>query len=214
VGPGVGLSNRLPVGYDWSVAHVRRWLPFAAAVLATALLASGVGVAANRLATPRSQPVPQLKTVSPAALTRLGLSLAAAPQPAYCGVAAAAVSQGWLRPGSAGCPISRDAAESTARRPGSGRVVESVLGLVSSNRIASVGHDHLAWLVVVQQSTGACQQSGGWSLCVGAARGFGWTQLALVDGHGAGTFSTLRLAPMGGQPPPRYPRQPATQLGA
>jgi hypothetical protein len=182
------------------VAHCRRWLPLAVAALATALLAGGFGLAANQLAAPRSQPAPHLKTVSTAALTRLGLSLSAPSLPPYCRVTEAAAGQGWLRAGSAGCAISRDAAESAARRGGSPRVVESVLASVTSTRTATIGHHHLAWLVVVQQSLGACQQNGGWSICVGGARGFGWNQLALVDAHDGGLFSTLRLSPMGGRP--------------
>ena len=185
-----------------AVAHWRRWLPLAVAALATALLAGGFGLAANRLATPRPQPVPQLATVSPATLARLGLRLTAPSLPAYCGVADAAVSQGWLRSGSAGCAISREAAESAARQGGNARVVESVLTSVTSSRTSAIGRDRLAWLVVIQQSLGACQQNGGWSICVGGPRGFGWNQLGVVDAHGAGLLGTLRLSPMGGRPPP------------
>jgi hypothetical protein len=194
------------------MAQLRRWLPLAVAALVTVLLAGGFGVAANQVATPRAQPPPQLKTVSTAALTRLGISLGAASQPPYCGVAEAAVGQGWLRSGSAGCAISRDAAESTARRGGTAQVVESVLATVTSTRVPAIGHDHLAWLVVVQQSFGACQQNGGWSVCVGGGRGgIGWNQLALVDAHGAGLFSVLRLSPVVGRPQQVFP--PGAMLG-
>lgn len=188
------------------MAHWRRWLPLAAAALATVLLAGGFGLAANQLATPRRHAAPQLTTVPASALTRLGLSLEAPSLPPYCSVTDAAVSQGWMQAGSAGCAISRDAAESAARRGGGARVVESVLASVTSTRTAAIGHDHLAWLVVIQQSLGACQQNGSWSICVGGSRGFGWNQLALVDAHGGGLFSTVRLSPMGARPPQTVPR--------
>ena len=187
------------------MAHVRRWLPFAAATLVTALLASGVGLAANRLAAPAPPPAPQLKTVTPAMLDRVGISLTPASQPAYCGVAAAAVAQGWLRQGSAGCAISQESAEAAARRGGGARVVESVLALVSSTRISGIGRDHMAWLVVVQQPVRTCQQSGGWATCLGPTRSFSWSQIALVDAHGGGILNTLRLIPTGVRPVQPFP---------
>jgi hypothetical protein len=192
------------------VAHLRRWLPLAVAAVATALLAAGVGVAANQFAAPRSQPAPQLKTVPATALTRLGISLSAASQPPYCGVADAAMGRGWLRQGSAGCAIDRDSAESSARRGGSARVVESVLAFVTSSRNTAIGRDRLAWLVVVQQAVMPCQQSG-W-VCLGPARTFGWSQLVVVDAHGGGLVGTLRLSPMGGARPPQI-LPPSTLLG-
>lgn len=188
------------------MANLRRWLPLAVAALATVLLAMGVGLAASQLATPRTQPPPQLKTVPPTTLARLGISLAAASQPPYCGLADSAVGHGWLRSGSAGCAIGREAAESTARQGGAARVVESLLAFVTSTRAAAIGRDHLAWLVVVQQTLGACQQSGGWSLCVGTGRGgFGWNQLAVVDAHSGGLLGVLRLSPLVGRPQPVLP---------
>ena len=45
------------------VAQMRRWLPFTVAALATVLLAAGFGFAVDQLATPHTQPAPQLKTV-------------------------------------------------------------------------------------------------------------------------------------------------------
>ncbi|HXM57618.1 MAG TPA: hypothetical protein VOB72_19630 [Candidatus Dormibacteraeota bacterium] len=192
------------------MAHLRRWLPLAVATLATALLAAGTGVAANQFAAPRPQPAPQLKTVPAAALSRLGISLSAASQPPYCGVAGAAMGRGWLRQGSAGCAIDRDTAESAARRGSSARVVESLLAFVTSTRNTAIGRDRLGWLVVVQQSAIPCQQSG-WG-CLGAVRGFGWSQLAIVDAHGGGLLGTLRLSPIGGGRPPQM-LPPSAMLG-
>lgn len=183
------------------VARWGRWLPFAVAAIATALLAGGVGLGADRLALPRVEPTPQLRTVPAATLVRLGLSLAPASQPPYCGVADVAVGRGWLRTGSAGCAIDRDAAEAAAGQGASVRVLESVLASVTSTRSSAIGQAHLAWLVVIQQLPSLnCQQAGGRTTCVGVtASGFGWNQLAVVDAHSGGVVGTLRLTP-GGRP--------------
>jgi hypothetical protein len=178
------------------VAPLRRWLPFAAAALATVLLAGGFGLAASRLASPRSQPVPQLRTVSAATLARIGVTVSAPVQPAYCGIADAAVGQGWIQAGSAGCAIDQATAEASARQGGGARVVESLLAQVSSTRVAAIGHDRLTWLVVTQQSFSACQQPAtGWSICLGGRGGFAWSQLVLVDAHSASIVNSIRLTP-------------------
>jgi hypothetical protein len=177
-----------------AVPPVRRWLPLAVAALATALLATGSGVAANQLAAPRSQPAPQLRTVSAATLAGLGLTLSAAAAPPYCGLASAAASHGWLRPGAVACPISRGRAESAARQDGRSNVVESVLALVTSRSTPAIGRDHLTWLVVTQRTTGICQSTTqGWPVCLGL-RGLAWNQLVLVDAYTAGVVHTLRLS--------------------
>jgi hypothetical protein len=179
------------------VAQLRRWLPFGAAAIATVLLAGGFGLAASQLSASRSRAAPQLRTVPVSTLDRLGVSLAAAVQPPYCGLAGGAVQQGWLHAGSAGCAIPRAAAETAAGRGGNMRILESVLAAVTSTRVAAIGRDHLAWLVVTQGASNLCRQSStGFAVCIGP-RGVGWTQLVLVDAHGAGIFSSLRLTPGG-----------------
>ena len=188
------------------VGHWGRWAPLAVAALATALLAGGVGLAADRLATPRVEPTPQLRTVSAATLVRLGLSLAPASEPPYCGVADAAVGQGWLRAGSAGCAIGRDTAEAASGQGASVRVLESLLASVTSTRSSTIGRAHLAWLVVLRQMpTLNCQQAGSRMTCAGiTGASFGWNQLAVVDAHSGGVLGTLRLNPgrsSGGAPP-------------
>lgn len=178
------------------MAPLRRWLPLAAAALATVLLAGGFGMAADRLASPRSQPVPQLRTVSAATLARIGVSVSAPVEPAYCGVADAAVGRGWIQAGSAGCAIDQVTAEASARQGGGARVIESLLAQVTSTRVAAIGHDRLAWLVVTQQSFSACQQPAtGWSICLGGRGGFVWSQLVLVDAHSAAIVNSVRLSP-------------------
>ena len=180
------------------MTRARRWLPVAAAAVATVVLATGFGLTASQLATPRAQNAPHLKTVSTAALSRLGISLSAHAQPVYCGLAGVAASRGWLRQGAAGCAISRDAAESAARQGRSGRVLESVLALVNSTRLSSLGRDLLAWVVVAQQPLGACRiQIAGASICASRG-GFTWTQIVLVDAYRAGVLSRLRVSAVGG----------------
>jgi hypothetical protein len=195
------------------VAQMRRWLPLAVATLATVLLAGGFGFAVNLFATPRPQPIPQLKTVPVASLSRLGITLAAPTQPLYCGVTGAVAGQGWLPTGAAGCAVSQSTAESAARQGGSGRVVESVLAQVTSTRLTAAVHDLLAWVVVTQQTRAAnCIQGvGGFKFCAGAATrtGLTWTQIVIVDAHSGGVITQLLLAPIGGgRTRPGYQRPP------
>jgi hypothetical protein len=184
------------------VTRTRRWLPFAVATLATLLLAGGFGLAVDRLATPQVRPAPTLKTVPAATLNRLGIRLSAPSQPLYCDVAGEVVSRGWLRSGSGGCAISQRSAEAAARQGGANaRVVESVLALVTSSRVTTVGRDLLAWVVVTQQSVSSnCVQGvGGYSFCVGSGRsGFNWSQIVIVDAHSGGVVNQQRLNPVGG----------------
>jgi hypothetical protein len=198
------------------VAQTRRWLPFAVATLATVLLAGGFGLAIDRLAAPHAQPAPQLKTVTPAALNRLGITITAPSQPLYCGVAGAIVSHGWLRSGTGGCAISQRDAEASARQGGNARVVESVLALVSSSRVSALGHDLLAWVVVTQQTTARSSCAQGASLvCVtnGNRGAFSWTQLVVVDAHTGGIVNQTRLSPAGGRGWP-YPMPGTVSSGA
>lgn len=182
----------------------RRWLPFVGAALATMVLAGGFGFAANQFAAPRAQPAPHLKTVSTATLTKLGITLSAPVQPVYCGVAGVAVSHGWLRQGAAGCAISQASAVSAASQGRSGQVLESVLALVDSTRLTAVGREHLAWVVVAQQSLGACPvQISGLSLCPSPKR-FTSTQVVLVDAYGGGVFTRFRVSALGGRAAPAY----------
>jgi hypothetical protein len=180
------------------VAQMRRWLPFAVATLATVLLAGGFGLGVDQLATPHAQPSPHLKTVPAATLSRLGITLSAPAQPLYCGVAGAIVSHGWLSSGSGGCAISQTDAESAARQGGNGRVVESVLALVSSSHMSALGHDVLAWVVVTQQSLGCTPNVGAYRVCVSFRGGVAWTQLVVVDGHSGGIVNQTRLSPTAG----------------
>jgi len=183
------------------VTQVRRWLPVGVAALLTTLFAGGFGLAVDQLLTTRPQEVPQLRTVTPGGLDRLGITLAAPIQPPYCGVAHAVVRQGWLGSGSAGCAIARPAAEAAAMQGGTIRVMESLLAQVTSTRTSAIGHDHLAWLVVTQQTHNPCQQPASVSsLCIGVA-GFAWNQLVVVDAYGGAIVTRLRLSPMGRQSP-------------
>jgi hypothetical protein len=145
-----------------------RWTVFLVALVASTLLAVGLGVAASRLG-PSSTAPPRLQTVSAAALSRSGLTVTAAAQPAYCGAEQAAAQARWLPDGAAGCPVGRDVAEAAALRAGPGRVVESALVRASRSAVGERWRDRLAWLVVVHG--GAVVTAGG--TCVRTGAGIG-----------------------------------------
>jgi hypothetical protein len=124
------------------------WRFFVAALAASAVIAVGFGLTVDDLLA-GSQPAPQLRSVSAAALASAGLTLGPATQPPYCGAAERAASSGWVRVGAGGCAISRAAAERAAAL-GSRQVVESVLARVTTSDRQPPLHDRLAWLVVVR----------------------------------------------------------------
>src|SRR5262245_18497279 len=106
---------------------MHRWRTLLAALAGSALLAVGFAVGVDRLIMLGPQ-APHLTSVSDATLSaRYGVTLAAAPQPPYCGLEQTAAKTGWLSPGTAGCAISRERAETGALGGGSGRVIESQL---------------------------------------------------------------------------------------
>lgn len=120
-----------------------------AAMAGTAMLAAGFGIAVDRLVI-SAPPTPHLRTISDANLfAGYGVKLSGTTQPPYCGLEQAAARSGWLKPGAAGCAISREAAESAAVHGGSGSVVESLLARISSTSSADI-HNRLAWLVVIR----------------------------------------------------------------
>lgn len=131
--------------------EMHRWRILLGALAGTAVLAVSFGVAVDRVVS-ASPPPPHLKTVSDSILSSAyGVTLAAAVQPPYCGVQQAGAKAGWLKPGGAGCPISRDAAESAAMQTNPGSTVESLLARVTSSQNTDV-HNRLTWLVVVRGS--------------------------------------------------------------
>lgn len=124
----------------------RSHLVLLAAVLASLLLASGVGLAADRLVQPQAA---ALKTVSPQTLEQLGLSLTAAGAPPYCPILErlpAAPS----RQGSAACPLSaQQAVERLQEVFHPQTVVETALARWSWLRNPSLGQGQLVWAVVL-----------------------------------------------------------------
>lgn len=126
-----------------------RWRVFLGALTATALLATVFGIVLSRMAA-AGPDAPQLKTISRAALARSGITIAAAPQPPFCGIEQAIAGKGWVQSGSAGCAISRDAAQSQAMGSGGGRVAEAVLARVTYTGAAPSLQNRTAWLVVLQ----------------------------------------------------------------
>ncbi|HEY7201475.1 MAG TPA: hypothetical protein VIC57_14740 [Candidatus Dormibacteraeota bacterium] len=138
----------------------QRWIVFLVALAGSAVLVSGVTLAADRL-TALAAPAPHLKTVPASVLARSGYSLAAAPTPPYCDAEQQAARRGWAPAGAAGCPITRERAERSA----GGSVQESVLARVSGSRESGVGQDRVAWLVVTRPRLQVM------FLCVGGAIG-------------------------------------------
>jgi hypothetical protein len=126
----------------------RRWSVLAAAVAATVLLAAALGVVTDRL-TASSPASPGLRSVSPALLAQMNLTVKPAGQAPYCGLVQAPGDRGWPHGVTLGCAVSRKTAEAAAgQQPG--QIVESVLVRVSIPPPSPVGQDRLAWLVVVR----------------------------------------------------------------
>jgi len=133
---------------------MHRWRTLLAALAGSALLAVAFAVGVERLVMASPQAT-HLTSISDATLSaRYGVTLAAAPQPPYCGIEQTAAKTGWLGGGTAGCAISRERAEAAALGGGSGRVIESQLARVSSTWNPEI-RDRLAWLVVVRSGRGA-----------------------------------------------------------
>ena len=133
---------------------MHRWRSLLAALAGSALLAVGFAVGVDRLVMSSPQ-APHLTSISDASLSaRYGVTLAAAPQPPYCGLEQTVAKTGWLSPGTAGCAISRERAEAAALGVGSGRAIESLLARVNSTWNLEI-RDRLAWLVVVRWARGA-----------------------------------------------------------
>jgi hypothetical protein len=194
------------------VAFRRRWGPLLAATLATATLAGGVAVAGNALTAPRSQPVPTLRTVPAATLTRLGLHLSAQAQPPYCGVASGIPRPSWVPASTAGCAVTQQVADAAATGAGGLAVQESLLALVSSSPPSLVGRDRLTWLVVARRTgrlgaafAGACpSRAGGFVPCAGGQPA-GLGVLVMVDGQNGLVIAALPL----GSPRSAFGRRPA-----
>lgn len=146
---------------------MHRWRILLAAMAGTAMLAVGFGIAADRLVI-SAPPTPHLRSISDANLfAGYGVKLSGTTQPPYCGLEQAVARSGWLKPGAAGCAISREAAESAAVRGSGGPVVESLLARISAPSSADV-HNRLAWLVVVRGTPAVQLQP---TICVGLAVG-------------------------------------------
>src|SRR5579875_2787367 len=135
-------------------AALGRWSPFLVGCAVTAVLALGFGGGVSWLVASSRGPAPVLRTIPPGTLQRYGITLAAAPQPPYCGLAENGPISRWLRTGLAGCPISRSAAEAAATRGASGTIQETVLARVTANGALPIGKDRLAWLVVLRGGSG------------------------------------------------------------
>jgi hypothetical protein len=186
---------------------------FLAALVGSALLATGFAVGVDRVAT-LSGPAPHLRTVPAAVLTRAGYSLAPASVPPYCGAVQAASVQGWVSGTTAGCPISREQAEAAAF-PGGGRmVVETLLARVTA-AASRVGPGRQAWLVVVRYSSllmpmYLCPVPAIGAACPAVAPGFAATDVILVDASTGQQLAVVRVSSNGAlQPVPPARAMPA-----
>jgi hypothetical protein len=175
----------------------RRILVLAAAVVGSALIATGFGVAVDA-ATRVSASPPHLRTVSDAALARAGYRLAAPGVPPHCWIARQVVLSARLPRGLAGCPISRQAAIADATRGSDSRALEAVLARASA---AGDGFDRLAWLVVVRSSivmTPAIACAGSSSaVSVRCTVPIGGTTLQLLDAYSGRALRFLVIGPSG-----------------
>jgi hypothetical protein len=190
---------------------LRRWAPFALAAVASVLAVLVFWTVADGLVAPRSLPSPQLRSIPPATLASMGITLAGAAQPPYCGLAGGVAQRGVVGQGTLGCAITRDAAETAAKQGSSTvRVVESVLARVTYTH--QPGHpDQLMWVVVTQGSP--MGMPGSFSI---AWRGVPplRSNLVLVDAHTAEVTPVPIWRARGGSvrqvPGPRPPTLPAT----
>jgi hypothetical protein len=127
---------------------IRRWLPLAAGIVGTLVLAIGVG-AGVQTALAVGQPTPRLRTVPPATLARLDISLGPATEMPYCSLQGLPLLGRLVTARPLGCPISRGQAIAAARGPVSRTVIETLLARVTAPNQPAIGQDRLAWLVVL-----------------------------------------------------------------
>jgi hypothetical protein len=205
----------------------RRWLSVVAAVVTATGLAGGTAVASDRLFLAQAAPPPELKGVSAATLSQMGIVLNSAQSPLYCRVVSAAMEHGVQPPGRTGCPVSRYAAELTLKDafPGwsgsglgvsalapaswpAGTVLDAALVRASAPRQPLLGSDHLVWLFVVQgaflgnriRPLVACATPVAGTLPPSVCRGplKSWAELVFVDAETSRFLTTLPVAVSGG----------------
>ncbi len=128
---------------------LRHWLPLAAGIVGTLVLATGVAVGVQTTFA-AGQPEPRLRTVPPATLARLDISLAPATEMPYCSLQDLPLVGRAMAARPLGCPISRDLAIAAARGPISRTVVETLLARVTAPNQPTIGQGRLAWLVVLR----------------------------------------------------------------
>lgn len=182
----------------------QRWVVFVAALVSSAVLAAGFGVAVNA-ATRVTGSRPHLRTVSDAALAQAGYTLAAPAVPLHCEIALQAVGRGWLPQGAAGCPISRQAAIADATRGSDSRALDAVLARVD---MPGGGVDQLVWLVVMRSSIVmtpaiACPGSSS-AVSVRCPVPIGGTTLQLLDAYSGRMLRFLAVGPSGLLGNPRH----------
>src|SRR5579884_140325 len=97
-------GSAIPASSAIRAGALGRWGPFLLGCAVTAVLALGLGSGASWLVASSRGPAPVLKTIPADALQRYGITLAAAPQPPYCGLGAPGPSAAGCGPGWPGAP--------------------------------------------------------------------------------------------------------------
>jgi len=184
----------------------RRWGVFLVALAGSVVLAVGVGLGLGHLGA-GAQPAPRLRTVPAAMLTQSGITLTAAGQPPYCGLASGAAERRWIPTSLAGCAISAQQAKGALLPAFQGGVTEMALARVSGPYASHLGQDRLVWLVVVRSSLLVLPTTDCTSPVVTdpgcVARRLGHTSaqaIVFVDGSTGQVLTTLPV-PVGPAPP-------------
>jgi hypothetical protein len=127
-----------------------RWTRLGVAALATVVMATGFGLAAELLARQVPDSTLRLKSVSATQFEQLRIKVVATRPPPYCALSDAVDDRGWAQSGFGGCPISRQVAEKDATAGPNVTVVEAALARATMLENDSVGQNRLVWVVVVQ----------------------------------------------------------------
>ncbi len=183
-----------------------------AALCATGVLAVGFAVVIERTVAAQ-QPAPTLRTVPSGTLAGVGITLAAADQPPYCGATRLAAAQGWTdSAGSAGCAVDRAEAVDAAQSALPGSATEALLAQVtaSGSGAGAVGHARLAWVVVIHSSpfvlpaAGCVPPDSTGQLCASRRLPLlSHQEVVIVDGTSGRALAALQL------PTPAVPAAPA-----
>lgn len=199
-------------------------------MLAALALAAGTAVAADQVFLLRTAQAPNLKGISAATLSQMGVTLNAARLPPYCGALTSATEHGLVPPGNTGCAISRDAAQASFKRAsplglGSGlsisalapanspavTVQDAALVRASVPLQPAIGNDRLVWVFVARGALPvyrmrpivACPVPAAGAIPRSACRGSigNLTELVFVDAQSSSYLAALPVISAGAAVP-------------